>query len=272
MTEEQWLAATDPTSMLEALRASGAAADRKLRLFACGCVRRVWDLIPPQETGDWRAAVEKAEEYADGLLTLDQMWGHAILSRLKAEREFGPCRLFLAGAAARAASNWSDAEGRWCHRRERCVGFSAGMAASAAAGAAEAAAYHAALPDWTGQDIVYSNPEERPSEPAWLAALAAEQRAQAALLREVLGNPFRPYPAIERSLLDWHGGLVVQLALAAYEQRQLPSGTLEPDRLAVLADALEDAGCGDEQILVHLRSAGPHVRGCWAVDLVLGRG
>jgi hypothetical protein len=47
--------------------------------------------------------------------------------------------------------------------------------------------------------------------------------------------------------------------------------TLDPDRLAILADALEDAGCDNTDILSHLRGQGPHVRGCWVVDLLLGK-
>jgi hypothetical protein len=64
---------------------------------------------------------------------------------------------------------------------------------------------------------------------------------------------------------------VMQLALAAYEERLLPVGELDPTRLVVLADAVEDAGCLNGEILEHLRAAGPHVRGCWAVDLVLDK-
>jgi hypothetical protein len=60
--------------------------------------------------------------------------------------------------------------------------------------------------------------------------------------------------------------------LAAYEGRVSPAGGLDADRLAVLADALEDAGCADPDLLAHLRGPGPHVRGCWALDLVLGNG
>jgi hypothetical protein len=63
---------------------------------------------------------------------------------------------------------------------------------------------------------------------------------------------------------------IVRLAIAVYEDRALPSGHLNATRLAILADALIDAGCDDE-LLHHCRSAGPHVRGCWAVDLVLGK-
>jgi hypothetical protein len=61
------------------------------------------------------------------------------------------------------------------------------------------------------------------------------------------------------------------LARAAYEERILPAGTLDPARLALLADALEDAGCDHDDLLSHLRSPGPHVRGCWALNLVLGK-
>ena len=64
---------------------------------------------------------------------------------------------------------------------------------------------------------------------------------------------------------------MVALARVAYDQRELPSGTLDVARLAVLADALEEAGCTDADLLGHLRGPGPHARGCWAVDLLLGK-
>jgi hypothetical protein len=82
------------------------------------------------------------------------------------------------------------------------------------------------------------------------------------LVREVFGNPFRPVP-LDRSALT---PTVASLAEAAYEHRDLPSGHLDPARLAVLSDALEESGVTGE-ILSHLRSPGPHVRGCWAVEL-----
>jgi hypothetical protein len=90
---------------------------------------------------------------------------------------------------------------------------------------------------------------------------------QAEIVRCVFGNPFR------RITVDagWRMPLVVALAHAAYDERHLPSGHLDPARLAVLSDALEDAGCDNADILSHLRSPGPHVRGCWVVDLLLGK-
>jgi len=95
----------------------------------------------------------------------------------------------------------------------------------------------------------------------------APRPAQAAWLRDVIGNPYRPV------VLDpaWRTHTVIALAQAAYDDRSLPSGTLDPDRLAVLADALEDAGCDNADVLSHLRGPGPHVRGCWPLDLMLAK-
>jgi hypothetical protein len=91
------------------------------------------------------------------------------------------------------------------------------------------------------------------------------------LLRDIVGPlPFR-HVTILPSVRTWKDATVVRLAQAAYGQRSLPAGTLEPERLAVLADALEEAGCADQELLGHLRGTGPHVRGCWVVDLLTVR-
>jgi hypothetical protein len=86
-------------------------------------------------------------------------------------------------------------------------------------------------------------------------------------LRCVFGNPFR----LASFDPAWATATVASLAQGAYEEHTLPSGELESARLAVLSDALEEAGYTDADILIHLRSPGPHVRGCWAVDLILGK-
>src|SRR5262245_42559113 len=93
----------------------------------------------------------------------------------------------------------------------------------------------------------------------------AEPGRMIALMRDLYGNPFRPVQLD----FSWLTSNVVGLARAAHEERVLPAGTLEPDRLAILADALEDAGCTNADLLRHLRGPGPHVRGCWVVDLLL---
>jgi hypothetical protein len=89
------------------------------------------------------------------------------------------------------------------------------------------------------------------------------------LFRDVFGDllPRRPPFAAGAALTP----AVLSLAQAAYEERPLPHLDLDPVRLSVLADALTDAGCADDALTSHLRSAGPHVRGCWAVDLILGK-
>jgi hypothetical protein len=104
-------------------------------------------------------------------------------------------------------------------------------------------------------------------EEAWNAAYCATAIVPIFLLRCIFGNPFRPV------VLDpsWRTPTVTPLAQAAYDERILPAGTLDQDRLAVLADALEDAGCNNADILSHLRGPGPHLRGCWVIDLLLGK-
>lgn len=97
-----------------------------------------------------------------------------------------------------------------------------------------------------------------------------ESQEQCKLLRDIFRNPFRP-ATIDPAVLAWNGGLVVRLAQTTYDERHLPAGTLDHGRLAILADALEEAGCTDADILGHLRGPGPHVRGCWVVDLILGK-
>jgi len=92
---------------------------------------------------------------------------------------------------------------------------------------------------------------------------ASEWREQVKLLRDLLGNPFRPV-VIEQAWLRWREGTVVNLAQAIYDDRAF-------DRLPILADALEEAGCTNPDLVAHCRSPGPHVRGCWAVDAILGK-
>jgi hypothetical protein len=86
-------------------------------------------------------------------------------------------------------------------------------------------------------------------------------------IRDVVGNPFRPVPVTSA----WLTPTVLSLAQATYVYRGVPAGTLDSTRLAALADALEEAGCDNADILSHLRQPGEHVRGCWVVDLLLGK-
>jgi hypothetical protein len=99
------------------------------------------------------------------------------------------------------------------------------------------------------------------------AAWAVEREAQAGLLRDIFAS------LVLRTTVDsgWLVASVISIASAAYDERCLPSGELEVASLAILSDALEEAGCTDPHILSHLRSPGPHVRGCWALDVILSK-
>jgi hypothetical protein len=90
--------------------------------------------------------------------------------------------------------------------------------------------------------------------------LKRERVAQIGLCREIFGNPFRPVTPD----LGWFTSTVLALAEGVYADRAF-------DRLPILADALQDAGCEDAAVLEHCRGPGPHARGCWVVDLVLGK-
>jgi hypothetical protein len=89
-------------------------------------------------------------------------------------------------------------------------------------------------------------------------------RSLASFLRDIFGNPFRPSPPLPPAVLTWNDATVRRIAEGIYEERAF-------DRLPILHDALLDAGCDDKDILAHCRSAGPHVRGCWVIDLILGK-
>jgi hypothetical protein len=97
------------------------------------------------------------------------------------------------------------------------------------------------------------------------AALAyrRERAAQADLLREVFGNPMRTR-AVDPTWLEWNQGFLSGFAQGIYDDRTF-------HRMPILADALEDAGCAAAEILAHLRGPGPHVRGCFVLDLLLGK-
>jgi hypothetical protein len=103
------------------------------------------------------------------------------------------------------------------------------------------------------------------TQAAWQAVRIRQDGGAAVceLIRELFGNPFRPV-TVEPAWLRWRDGLVEHMA------RDIDDGRRYGD-LPILADALEDAGCADADLLAHLRGPGPHLRGCWALDLLLGK-
>jgi hypothetical protein len=99
----------------------------------------------------------------------------------------------------------------------------------------------------------------------------SQERFPCDLLRDLFGPlPFRPV-SHSPTVLALGDGTARRLAEAIYEERTMPAGTLDTARLAILGDALLDAGCDDEELVRQCRTEGPHWRGCWALDLVLGK-
>ena len=102
-----------------------------------------------------------------------------------------------------------------------------------------------------------------PPDPLWQDTRSSVEHDFSLLLREIIGNLFRPV-RVDPSWLAWHDCTVPKIAQTLYEERRFQD-------LPMLADALEEAGCTNTDILSHCRGPGPHVRGCWAVDLLLGK-
>jgi hypothetical protein len=253
MTEQEWLTwDEDPVEMLYVLEdAEGKASARKLRLFAVGCCRGIGHLLTEEIS---RRAAEVAESFADGQTTFEEL--QAVRSaaeqagRVVYDAAFpsqdGGVRYWVSRAACLTcdlmglAAMLTQEPFQYCHQ------------AQDASDAVRAVVGHSATPTelWgTGEgDLAY----ERATE--------GERARYCDLLREVFGNPFHPVSFD----LTWRTPQALALARTAYEERRF-------EDLPLLADALEEAGCTAEDILSHVRGPGPHVRGCWALDLVLGR-
>jgi hypothetical protein len=129
---------------------------------------------------------------------------------------------------------------------------------------AQLAGLRAEYADWWGGMFTFYGGTGEEWQQYHDEALGRISLQQCQLLRDIFGNPFRPLPRLNPSWLAAEGGTVPKLAASIYEERAF-------DRLPILADALEEAGCDAAELLTHLRGPGPHVRGCWAVDLLLGK-
>ncbi len=94
--------------------------------------------------------------------------------------------------------------------------------------------------------------------------IKSEEAAQAVLLRDVFGNPFRPLPTVDPAWSVANNGSVERTAQVIYDQRDFA-------QMPMFADALEQAGCTTRELLEHCRGNGTHVRGCWVLDLMLDK-
>ena len=239
MTERQWLASKDPRAMQNFLVAEHESrrkiGRRRLRLFACACVRGIWPLL--RHPGS-RQALYYAELYADGQTTEHDLATATNQAKVAVRSEY-PNYSALSlphGQAAQAA-------GHAVSKRYDLGNHPSVVHASFAA--VWAWAYNEAVNDKGAVDRLCE----------------LRQAVHADWLRDVFGNPFRPASFSPK----WRTDTAVALAQQMYESREF-------DAMPILADALQDAGCDNNEILTHCRdTALTHVRGCWVLDLVLNR-
>jgi hypothetical protein len=245
VTEAEWLSCSDPQLMLALLRRSTAGSDRKFRLFACACCRRIWDRFPDQRNRDLVAAVE---DHPGATFNDPEIHDPGVASSACEHECSGHPAYWVAKYLGRgfykmsAALSAAIVSAKILFLTEREVGqeFEAGLA----------------LDVYAQRSVLRPAGLPSPLPPA----VAAEARVQADLLREVFGSPHRPQPFDPA----WRTDTAILLARQMYSERDFSA-------MPILADALQDAGCDSEEILNHCRGPAPHVRGCWVVDLLLNR-
>ncbi|OAI45593.1 hypothetical protein AYO44_12685 [Planctomycetaceae bacterium SCGC AG-212-F19] len=236
MTEARWLSSSSPLRLLHYL--GHTTGRRRNLLFACACCRQTLHLFADEACRD---AVEVTERFADGLASDEERAAAAaILTRsysftVPDAVQLGEHAEYLEFDNESIQPIWLTASMTGDFRR-------AGLIAKLAARA------------WAQR-----RGDQRDSL-ATTQRVRAHEEVQCTMLRCIFGNPFKPVVLDSR----WTTPTIEQLAQAIYTDRAF-------DRLPILADALEDAGCTSADVLGHCRGGGEHVRGCWVVDLLLGK-
>lgn len=246
MVNAEWLTCDDPALMLAWLRSIGGTSERKVRLFAVACCRRVWPWLSEESS---RIAVEVAERFADGQASLDELQ--------LAQQEVGASAEYARGVACAIYDPYFHGHSNITDEEFRALLI------------ADAVQWAAALSVWPGRETLYPPAttairdmiQAATGASASLASNLTVPRRHAQLLRDLIHlDP----PCIPSSWLRWNDGTVVKMAQTIYDERQW-------EDMPILADALEDAGCDSDDILRHCREHAEHARGCWVVDLLLGK-
>jgi hypothetical protein len=231
MNEHEWLDCSDPVRMIGFV--ADESDDRLLRLFACACCRQMWGSLTDDR---YRKAIQIAEFYSDGKANEEEFNQAADVVRGIVET--------VTNAYERARAH---AEGVVIDEHERAARklsprFNEMQVAAAVA-----------LVMGPARDIARSVPRLQPYRMGWDEAT----QHQAAIVRDIFGNPFRPIcPG------PWVTPAAVTIARDINDRRDFAA-------LLLLADLLEEAGCPEQSVLDHCRQPGEHVMGCWVVDLVL---
>lgn len=236
MTEIEWLESKNPKAMLTYVANRGRLNERKVRLFACACARLMWNKLSDDRS---REALEIAERFADGLVTVEEL-----ISAFKIVQEVGDVdwSVFPSVMVGEVIHIVMAFESCWVHPEQ--------------------------LPPLDVQAdllrcIVGSPYKALVVEPKWITPQVISL-AQAAYDERGVGKVLRQSPPDPRWGLASDGNDTPAVWYPCYH-------TLDSTRLAILADALEEAGCVDTEITTHLRSPGVHARGCCVIDAILGK-
>lgn len=258
MNEEEWLKYSEPTAMLRLIREW--ASQRKVRLFACGCCRASSWFMSLQRGGN---VLEVAELWADGLTHRSSVRDAADAIDVASD---GPDYDFTRPAvemglcaedpyiAAQYTLPWM---GNRYTRDLRCANLIRCVIGNPF--------------DYRPPPILTSQPI-RPTrlfakglrELVKLVTEGTEPLDKLELRRKPVPKVHRPPPTLPPLMQSWLTSDVLALARQMYESRDFSA-------MPILADALQDAGCDNPDVLNHCREPGVHVRGCWVVDLVLGK-
>jgi hypothetical protein len=253
MTEAEWVACDDPDVLLK--KSHFRLFRRKSRLFAVACCRCTWPTFVDDRS---RHAVEVAERHADGMAT-DEELQVARHQAAEAHAELFAVLGKVGSTIEWAAEYATDLNplhaaktviwmARWPRLYEHPREF--GEAPHLTPCTVESrTGFSAAL---VGKWKMIPLSETVPT--------GAGKAVECRLIRDVFPNPFRPVPFSP----EWRTATAVALSRQQYDSRNFSA-------MPILADALQDAGCDNADILDHCRGPGPHVRGCWVVDLVLGK-
>jgi len=255
MIENEWLAT--PTDMISIGRKldflNGKASTRKFSLFRLACCRAIWHLLGHEH---YRRAIETAERVVEDQSTKEDLESALILANnaifAVQQSQVGDAFRTREMMAATAAVHAAELDFRSLSFPDD-ASYARGVAHEVTSAACWAAATDACgSSESTSASLGWAD--------VWHQAQESQLAGIGVLLLDVFGNPFRPVAVPTTP----EASIVPATAEAIYRDSAF-------DRLPELADALEDAGCQDAEILEHCRRPGVHVRGCWVVDLILGK-
>jgi hypothetical protein len=246
----RWMECDWPQDLMRDLLAECRPSTRKLRLLACACYRRLGHLL---DVACLQDAIDVAERHADGEATDEELAAiHAAVCQVYQERfdrmDQDDRDLYVGVPLA-----------------EGVTMVTAPVSPEDPTGIGESVLWAVEFAYKAGSGVWQLNAQADGDVPVDLEEIEErERRAMAELLRDIFGHPFCRTAPLPASVLAWGSGTIPKLAQAMYEDRAF-------ERLPILADALEEAGCTDKPILDHCRESGPHVKGCWVVDLILSK-